>query len=143
LKRRNVKGYSSSNEFARQLAAQNLSNAQPKKFRSTAAPKGAKLPEGYIDRARTRGGEEEEGGKESEKAQRVKALEEMMKLQQIDEPTFVKLREEILGNDVRERAALVKGLDLTLLERTRRGEIGVLDVLEGTNTEWKENGGKE
>ncbi|EHL02683.1 hypothetical protein M7I_1197 [Glarea lozoyensis 74030] len=130
---RNVKGYSSSNDFARQLAAQNRPKAQSKKFRSTTAPKGAKLPEGYVDRARARGGDDAVEG--SEKFQRVKALEEMMKLQQIDEPTFLRLREEILGDDVKERAGLVKGLDFRLLERARRGEVGVLDVLEGKGTE--------
>jgi hypothetical protein len=56
----------------------------------------------------------------------VKALEEMMKLQQIDEATFVKLRDEILGGDV-SSTHLVKGLDWKLLERVKRGE----DVLNG------------
>jgi hypothetical protein len=56
----------------------------------------------------------------------VKALEEMMKLQQIDEATFVQLRDEILGGDV-ESTHLVKGLDWKLLERVKRGE----DVLNG------------
>jgi hypothetical protein len=69
---------------------------------------------------------------------RVKALEEMMKLQQIDEDTFVKLREEILGDNVAERAGLVKGLDRELLERVRRGEVGVGDVLEGGKMKGKE-----
>ena len=54
-----------------------------------------------------------------------------MKLQQIDEETFIKLREEILGDEVKDRAKLVKGLDWGLLERVRRGEVGVEDVLEG------------
>ena len=63
---------------------------------------------------------------EDDKAPRVKALEETMKLQQIDEPTFIKLRDEILGGDV-SSTHLVKGLDFKLLERVRRGE----DVLGG------------
>lgn len=87
-----------------------------------------------MDRAKARGGEDEEG-EESDKVQRVKALEEMMKLSQIDEETFVKLREEILGDQVGERAALVKGLDWRLLERVRRGEVGVKDVLGDTKGE--------
>ncbi|KAG9237500.1 hypothetical protein BJ875DRAFT_418051 [Amylocarpus encephaloides] len=123
---RSIKGYSSSNEFARQLAAQNASTLEQKKFRSTAAPKGAKLADGYVDRVKMRESEEEE----NEKVTRIKSLEEMMKLQQIDEATFVKLREEILGDDVKGRAGLVKGLDMRLLERARRGEVGVMDVLE-------------
>jgi hypothetical protein len=92
-----------------------------KKFRSAAAPKGAKLPSGYVDRARAR-----EEGIEDDKAERVKALEEMMKLQQIDEETFVKLMDQILGGDVKS-THLVKGLDWKLLERVKRGE----DVLNG------------
>jgi hypothetical protein len=79
-----------------------------------------------------------EGEEESDKVKRVKALEEMMKLQQIDEDTFVKLREEILGDNVTERAGLVKGLDRELLERVRRGEVGVSDVLEGGRMKGKE-----
>jgi len=63
---------------------------------------------------------------EDEKAARVKALEEMVKLQQIDRATFEKLRDEIVGGDVAS-AHLVKGLDYKLLERVRKGE----DVLNG------------
>ncbi|TVY86813.1 hypothetical protein LAWI1_G008538 [Lachnellula willkommii] len=128
---RTISGYSSTNDFARQLAERAQGQGQPatKKFKSSAAPKGAKLPTGYVDRAKAREGEEEV--EEDDKVKRVKALEEMMKLQQIDEPTFVKLREEILGNEVGQRAGLVKGLDWKLLEKARSGEIGVMDVLEG------------
>lgn len=56
-----------------------------------------------------------------------------MKLQQIDEATFVKLRDEILGGDVAS-THLVKGLDWKLLERVRRGE----DVLSAEQNEDKE-----
>jgi hypothetical protein len=109
-------------DFVRQLAEARSSSSQPtKKFRSTAAPKGTKLPSAYVDRSKLR---EEESA--DEKAERVKALEEMMKLQQIDEETFIKLRDEILGGDV-SSTHLVKGLDWKLLERVRRGE----DVLNG------------
>ncbi|RAL59656.1 hypothetical protein DID88_000289 [Monilinia fructigena] len=112
-------------DFARQIAEQRaLGNpSQPKKFRSVAAPKGSKLAAGYTDRTKNRIDEDED-----DKASRVKALEEMMKLQQIDEATFLKLRDEILGGDV-ESTHLVKGLDYKLLERVRRGE----DVLSGKN----------
>ncbi|KAH8603010.1 hypothetical protein B0O99DRAFT_499301 [Bisporella sp. PMI_857] len=113
-------------DFARQLAEQNRSlNPQPtKKFRSSAAPKGTKLAEGYVDRAKLR--EEQDEG---DKAQRVKALEEMMKLQQIDEATFRKLRDEILGGDIG-TTHLVKGLDWKLLERVREGEDVLNDKAE-------------
>jgi hypothetical protein len=81
---------------------------------------------------------------EDDKVKRVKALEEMMKLQQIDEPTFVKLREEILGSEVgMQRAGLVKGLDWKLLEKARTGEIGVMDVLEGKGPQKDEGEGDE
>lgn len=60
-----------------------------------------------------------------------------MKLQQIDEATFVKLRDEILGGDVGS-THLVKGLDWKLLERVRRGE----DVLGGKG-EGEEGSGEE
>ena len=130
--RRSIAGYNPANDFARQLAEKNQSSQPQKKFRSAAAPKGAKLPSGYVDRTKEREGEEDEG---SDKAQRVKALEEMMKLGQIDEATFNKLRNEILGDSVGgERAGLIKGLDWGLLERVRRGEVGVNDVLERENT---------
>ncbi|RDW78034.1 hypothetical protein BP5796_05886 [Coleophoma crateriformis] len=115
-------------DFARQLAERerNASGGQPqKKFRSMAAPKGSKLAAGYTDRTQMRTSAEDDG-----KAARVKALEEMMKLQQIDEETFIKLRDEILGGDVAS-THLVKGLDFKLLERVRRGE----DVLNGTSSE--------
>jgi uridine nucleosidase len=110
-------------DFARQLAERNSSNQATKKFRSTAAPKGAKLPNGYVDRTKERLSEDED-----DKAARVKALEEMMKLQQIDQTTFEKLRDEIVGGDV-SSVHLVKGLDYKLLERVRRGE----DVLNVTS----------
>ncbi|APA08352.1 hypothetical protein SS1G_13283 [Sclerotinia sclerotiorum 1980 UF-70] len=112
-------------DFARQVAEQRALNnpSQPKKFRSVAAPKGSKLAAGYTDRTKQRIDEDED-----DKATRVKALEEMMKLQQIDEATFIKLRDEILGGDV-QSTHLVKGLDYKLLERVRRGE----DVLSGKN----------
>ncbi|KAE9381888.1 hypothetical protein N431DRAFT_539431 [Stipitochalara longipes BDJ] len=140
---RTVAGYSSSNDFARQLAERNSSSSQAtKKFRSSAAPKGAKLPEGYVDRAKQRVGDD--GEEESEKVQRVKALEEMMKLQQIDEATFEKLREEILGDEVgMQRAGLVKGLDRSMLERVKRGELTTEDVLEGRAGKKEQAGNEE
>lgn len=124
--RRSIGGYSTKNEFVRQLAERNAEQQPQKKFRAMAAPKGTKLASGYVDRARAR----DEGNEDSDKVQRVKALEDMMKLQQIDETTFIKLREEILGKDVGERAGLVKGLDWALLDRVKKGEVSVQDVLD-------------
>ncbi|KAH8814921.1 hypothetical protein F5884DRAFT_693532 [Xylogone sp. PMI_703] len=103
-------------DFARQLAERAAGSQSQKKFRSSAAPKGTKLPSGYVDRTKLRVSEEED-----DKAARIKSLEEMVKLQQMDQATFEKLRDEILGGDV-ESTHLVKGLDYKLLERVRRGE---------------------
>ncbi|KAL8727775.1 MAG: hypothetical protein Q9166_005830 [cf. Caloplaca sp. 2 TL-2023] len=110
-------------DFVRQLAERNASlnpNAV-KKFRSSAAPKGTKLSLGYQDRTQLRNSAEED-----EKASRIKALEEMVKLGQMERATFEALRDEIVGGDVKD-VHLVKGLDWKLLERVRRGE----DVLSG------------
>lgn len=119
-------------DFARQLAEARSSSSQPtKKFRSSAAPKGTKLPSAYVDRSKLR---QEELA--DEKEERVRALEEMMKLQQIDEETFIQLRDEILGGDV-SRTHLVKGLDWKLLERIKRGE----DVLNSNRQEERDSEG--
>ncbi|KAL8690411.1 MAG: hypothetical protein Q9218_004138 [Villophora microphyllina] len=110
-------------DFARQLAERDasLNPAAMKKFRSSAAPKGTKLGSGYQDRTQLRTSAEED-----EKASRVKALDEMVKLGQMERATFEALRDEIIGGDVKD-VHLVKGLDWKLLERVRRGE----DVLFG------------
>ena len=114
---------SSGVDFARQLREHNasLNPASSKKFRSSAAPKGTKLASGYQDRTQLRTSTEED-----DKAARVKSLEEMVKLGQMEQVTFEALRDEIVGGDVKD-AHLVKGLDYKLLERVRRGE----DVLSG------------
>lgn len=68
-------------------------------------------------------GNQEGGAAEKEDvAKRVEALEEMVKLGQIDHATFEKLRKEIgVGGDVGS-THLVKGLDRDLLQRVRAGE---------------------
>ncbi|KAI1142777.1 hypothetical protein F5Y05DRAFT_366107 [Hypoxylon sp. FL0543] len=102
-------------DFARQLAEQNTGNKQSKKFKAF-DPKGSKLAEGYVDRARNRTSEEED-----ERAARIKALEESLKKGEIDQETFDKLRAQIAGGDL-SSTHLVKGLDFKLLERVRKGE---------------------
>ena len=113
-------GGSSGIDFARQLrehnAALDPNKNSNKKFRSAAAPKGSRLASGYQDRTQLRSSTEED-----EKAGRVKALEEMVKLGQMEQATFTALRDEIVGGDVKD-VHLVKGLDYKLLERVRRGE---------------------
>jgi hypothetical protein len=66
------------------------------------------------------------------------ALEEMVKLGQMERATFEALRDEIVGGDVR-NVHLVKGLDYKLLERVRRGE----DVLAEKGGEKEEEVGEE
>ncbi|KAF2487020.1 hypothetical protein BDY17DRAFT_306471 [Neohortaea acidophila] len=127
---------SGSNEvdFARQVRERNtaLHPSKNKKFKSV-APKGVKYAAGYTDRAKARA-EREEDGEEEDKAKRVAALEEQMKLGQISVETFETLRDRIAGGDAGS-THLVKGLDWKLLERVRRGE----DVLGGR----KEGEGEE
>ncbi|KAI1774016.1 hypothetical protein F4818DRAFT_442766 [Hypoxylon cercidicola] len=101
-------------DFARQVADQNRGD-KSKKFRSY-DPKGSKLAEGYVDRARNRTGEEED-----ERAARIKTLEESLKKGEIDQETFDRLQREIAGGDL-SSTHLVKGLDFKLLERVRKGE---------------------
>lgn len=106
-------------DFARQVRERNASQQPARKFK-TSAPKGSKFAEGYTDRARARA-EAEQNGDGDDKAERVKALEEQMKLGQISQETFEALRDKITGGDL-SSTHLVKGLDRQLLERVRRGE---------------------
>lgn len=95
-----------------------------KKFKSSYAPKGTKLASGYTDRTagrRDHEGEEQEA-KIDDKQTRLNALEEMLKLGQIDQETFNKSKTVLgVGGDT-SSTHLVKGLDWKLLERVRRGE---------------------
>ncbi|KAL2883587.1 hypothetical protein SGCOL_000729 [Colletotrichum sp. CLE4] len=105
----------SRNEFARQLAERNQAGQPQKKFR-TSAPKGSRLAEGYVDRARDRTDDDED-----DRAKRIKALEEALKNEEIDQATFEKLSSEIAGGDL-SSTHLIKGLDFKLLKRIRQGE---------------------
>lgn len=118
LDRRSVSGV----DFARQLAEQRREgDARPnKRFKSSAAPKGTKLPEGYQDRAQLRNVQAE--GSDNDIQNRIQALEEMVKLGQIDHGTFEKLRAELgVGGDT-SSTHMVKGLDRELLKRVKAGE---------------------
>ncbi|KAF2115200.1 hypothetical protein BDV96DRAFT_575064 [Lophiotrema nucula] len=117
---RNVGGKNNVNaEFARQLAERNAKANPAKRFKSS-APKGVKLAAGFIDRAQERKAKAEQE-EEDERAERIKALEEAMKLGQIEREDFEKLVEEITGGEL-ESTYLVKGLDRRLLDRVRKGE---------------------
>jgi hypothetical protein len=121
---RSVSSGTYASDFLRQLA--DSKRPADKKFKSSAAPKGTKLAKGYVDRTQLRRGQgDEEGGEGGEKEQRVKALEEMVRLGQMDKETFINLRKEILGKEWGgdfESTHLVRGLDWKLLEKVRRGE---------------------
>ncbi|KIW99058.1 uncharacterized protein Z519_00721 [Cladophialophora bantiana CBS 173.52] len=121
---RSVAGYNASKVFTQQLAEYRKGqDGQPpaKKFKSS-APKGTKLASGYQDRTLARRTDDEGVATSDDKEKRFKALEEMYKLQQIDEATFEKLKSDIgIGGDL-SSTHLVKGLDWKLLERVRRGE---------------------
>ncbi|OQD81188.1 hypothetical protein PENANT_c029G03830 [Penicillium antarcticum] len=108
-------------DFGRQLAEQRQGDRPSKRFKSSAAPKGTALPTGYQDRAHLRNvkGEDERG---EDLETRIKALEDMVKLGQIDQATFDKLRKDLgVGGDLGS-THMVKGLDMDLLRRVRAGE---------------------
>ncbi|OJJ45396.1 hypothetical protein ASPZODRAFT_99402 [Penicilliopsis zonata CBS 506.65] len=108
-------------DFARQLAEHRRETDQPptKRFKSSAAPKGTKLPSGYQDRTQQRQTQDEST---SEVEKRIVALEEMAKLGQIDQATLDKLRSELgVGGDLKS-THMVKGLDWELLRRIRSGD---------------------
>lgn len=89
---------------------------QSQKKLRTSAPKGSKLAQGYTDRTKAREDEEAD-----DRAVRLKALEEALKKEEIDQATYDNLRIRIAGGDL-ESTHLVKGLDFKLLERIRKGE---------------------
>ncbi|KAI4736486.1 hypothetical protein E4T50_13013 [Aureobasidium sp. EXF-12298] len=114
---RSVRG-ASGNDFARQVAERNAANQTQttKKFKGSAAPKGSRLGSGFTDRTQNRYDDEAD-----DRATRIKALEEQVKLGQLDNATFEALRDQITGGGI-EATQFVKGLDRRLLERVRKGE---------------------
>lgn len=105
-------------DFAKQMAQRNQQPNLSKKFK-TAVPRGVKMAAGYTNRSKER--EEEEAKASDDRAERLKALEESLKNEEIDHETYERLRFEIAGGDL-ESTHLVKGLDFKLLERVRMGE---------------------
>ncbi|KAL3450005.1 hypothetical protein BJX65DRAFT_21084 [Aspergillus insuetus] len=129
-------------DFARQLAEYRRDDQNPhpnKKFKSSAAPKGTKLPAGYQDRAaRLRelecGNDEDKDKAEGAKGtrsgsglsvegeQKLKILETRFKKGVIDEATFLQRRRELgVGGDLGS-THMIKGLDWDLLRKVRAGE---------------------
>ncbi|CAG9970809.1 unnamed protein product [Clonostachys byssicola] len=119
-------------DFARQLADRNNANKPQRQFK-TAAPRGSKLASGYVDRAKER--TDQEG---DDREERIKALEELLKKEEIDQETFDKMRFEIAGGDL-ESTHLVKGLDFKLLKRIKQGE----DIYSGKAAEADKDAGEE
>lgn len=119
-------------DFARQLADRNNAT-KPQKQYKTSAPRGSKLASGYVDRAKER--TDQEG---DDREERIKALEELLKKEEIDQETFDKMRFEIAGGDL-ESTHLVKGLDFKLLKRIKQGE----DIYSGKSAEADKEAGEE
>jgi RED-like protein N-terminal region len=107
------------------MAPRNVKPAAPDRKKSqfrSAAPKGSRLADGFVDRAGTRRDDDDA----DDVAARVVALEKSLKDGDIDDATFARLRDEITGGRL-EHTHLVKGLDFKLLERVRRGENVLAD----------------
>ena len=113
-------------DFAREAAEHRRELQQPptKKFKSSAAPKGTKLPPGYQNRALLRKLNEGNSDTRADEGieHQIKALEEQVKLRQIDKATFEKLCKEIKVGGNASATHLVKGLDWELLKRIKSGE---------------------
>ncbi|KAM3453275.1 hypothetical protein MY3296_003866 [Beauveria thailandica] len=114
-------------DFAKQMAQRNQ-QANPTKQFKAAVPRGVKIAAGYTDRSKER--EAKTAKTADDRSERLKALEESLKNEEIDKETYERLRFEIAGGDL-ESTHLVKGLDFKLLERVRRGE----DVYSGKKEE--------
>ena len=90
-----------------------------KKFKTIAAPRGTKLGKGYTDRARERQAQADD---DDDKEEGMKRLQRLLRDGKIDQQRYESLREEIgVGGDT-SNTHLVRGLDLKLLHRIRRGE---------------------
>ena len=115
-------GHNQGSDLRRQVAEHTRqSNGEPalKKFKSSYAPKGTKLAEGYQDRSQHR---EDGYNDETSREKKLHDLEKMLKDEKINQVTFDKLRDQMgIGGDL-STTHLVKGLDFKLLERMRRGE---------------------
>ncbi|OAA68643.1 red-like protein [Niveomyces insectorum RCEF 264] len=118
--------------FAKQMA-ERFQDAEKQRRHRSSMPKGSRLAEGYVDRAKTRTAQE----KKDEREARLAALEELYKKEEIDRTTYEKLQLEIAGGDL-SSTHLVKGLDFKLLERVRKGE-DVFDEKKAAEREERDN----
>ncbi|RPB29121.1 hypothetical protein L211DRAFT_833000 [Terfezia boudieri ATCC MYA-4762] len=106
-------------DLSRQLAAHNAPPA--KKFKSS-VPKGMKLGEGYVDRAKARESAEIDA-EVAERECRLEALKELARNPETGEVDMALIiqQSKAMGGDAKS-THLVKGLDFALLERVKRGE---------------------
>lgn len=111
-------GVNTQNLFAKQLAERDQAEHPQKRLR-TSAPKGSKLGQGYVDRAKIRQEQEEAEAR----AAKLRAIQQSFESGEIDEDTYKRRRDEVgdanLPSDVP-----FKGLDFELLAKARNGGIG-------------------
>ncbi|KLU87638.1 hypothetical protein MAPG_06633 [Magnaporthiopsis poae ATCC 64411] len=104
--------------FAKQLAERDQAEHPQKRLR-TSAPKGSKLAQGYVDRAKIRQAQEEAEARSA----KLRALEQAFESGEIDEATYRRRREEV-GDTKLPSNVPSKGLDFELLAKARKGESG-------------------
>ncbi|KAL8370830.1 hypothetical protein RB595_000936 [Gaeumannomyces hyphopodioides] len=111
-------GVKTQNLFAKQLAERDQAEHPQKRLR-TSAPKGSKLAQGYVDRAKVRQEQEEA----EVRAAKLRAIQQSFESGEIDEDTYKRRRDEV-GDANLPRNVTSKGLDFELLAKARKGEIG-------------------
>ncbi|RKF61270.1 putative inosine-uridine preferring nucleoside hydrolase [Erysiphe neolycopersici] len=127
---RSVSSNNNVNEFVRQLAERkNDISHSSRKSRPSAAPKGTKLPAGYIDRTKLR--QEDLKIPLNNSGQRRVGTLENKDNKELDISTLSDLQDNGIGrNEAEERFKVTKGLDWELLGKVKKGEIDTSDVLE-------------
>ncbi|KHJ35326.1 putative inosine-uridine preferring nucleoside hydrolase [Erysiphe necator] len=127
---RTVSSSTINKDFSRQVSEHKNDLPNPhKKFRFSAAPKGTKLPAGYIDRTKLRHEDpetltEEGGSKHSAAGENKNNLG-------INVATLSQSKDDFTTKNITlGKANPVKGLDWELLEKVKKGEIDTSDVLE-------------
>lgn len=124
-------------DFAKQMAERDRQTNPTKKFK-TAVPRGVKLAAGYMDRSKGR--ETSEDSAADNRQEQLKALEESLKNEEIDQDTYEQRRFEIAGGDLAS-THLVKGLDFKLLKRVRDGEDVYSDKQKDADADQEEEEG--
>ncbi|KAL8304192.1 hypothetical protein RB597_004537 [Gaeumannomyces tritici] len=110
-------GVNTQNLFAKQLAERDQAEHQQKRLR-TSAPKGSRLAQGYVDRAKIRQKQEEAEAH----AAKLRAIQQSFESGEIDEDTYKRIRDEV-GEANLPSSVTSKGLDFELLAKARKGEV--------------------